>query len=135
MTRSHFDILTETDADKREFLQEYAILSITERICAIMDEAAITRSELAAKLGTTKGYITQLLDGRANMTVRKLSDVFFALGRTFDIADRPVSSLFDAPETSVRALPFPALSEEDSVADESAAYEPFTTFRLVTVAA
>jgi transcriptional regulator with XRE-family HTH domain len=57
-----------------------------------MDEAGVTRSELAARLGKTKGYITQLLDGSANMTIRTIADVFLVLGHEFVPTIRPASS-------------------------------------------
>ncbi|WLD10858.1 helix-turn-helix transcriptional regulator [Planctellipticum variicoloris] len=43
----------------------------------------MTRSELADRLGKSKGHITQILDGTANLTLRTVSDVFFALGCEF----------------------------------------------------
>lgn len=55
-----------------------------------MEETQITRAELARRLGTSKGYVTQLLDGTANMTLRTVSDVFVALGREFHPGETPI---------------------------------------------
>ena len=71
--------LTKTAEGMRLYQQERAILEVTELICQLMDEQNVSRAELARRLDRTKGYITQLLDGRANMTVRTISDVFAAL--------------------------------------------------------
>lgn len=71
---------TQTPEGMRLYQQERAILEVTEVICELMDKQGVSRSDLAKRLGRTKGYITQLLDGRANMTVRTISDVFTALG-------------------------------------------------------
>jgi transcriptional regulator with XRE-family HTH domain len=68
-----------TEEGKRLLQQEDAILDVTELICEIMAETGVSRSELARRLRTTRGYVTQLLDGRANMTIRKVADIFFAL--------------------------------------------------------
>jgi transcriptional regulator with XRE-family HTH domain len=65
----------------RLYQQERAILEVTELICQLMDEQEVSRSELARCLGTSKGYVTQFLDGRTNMTIRTISDVFTALNR------------------------------------------------------
>ena len=81
MTRTLVDQVTETDEGKRLYEQERAILDVTELICEIMEEEEVSRSELARRLHRSKGYVTQLLDGRANMTIRTISDVFHALGR------------------------------------------------------
>jgi transcriptional regulator with XRE-family HTH domain len=62
------------------YQQERVILEATERICEAMEEQGFTRKELADALGTSKSFISQLLDGSRNMTLRTLSDVFLALG-------------------------------------------------------
>jgi len=69
-----------TKEGKRLLEQEDAILEVTELICKLMAETGVSRSELAQRLGTTRGYVTQLLDGSANMTIRKVADIFNALG-------------------------------------------------------
>jgi len=79
--------VTSTEAGTRAFNQECAILELTELICRIMQETGVGRAELARRLGKTKGYVTQLLDGRANMTLRTIADVFTALGRTIRFDD------------------------------------------------
>ena len=63
--------------------QEDAILDTTELICGLMKERGISRSELAARMGTTKGNVTQILDGSRNMTIRTVSDVMTHLGDEF----------------------------------------------------
>lgn len=74
--------LTETAEGMRSYQQERAILEVTELVCQLMDEQGVTRRELAKRLGRTKGYIDRLLNGRAGMTVRVISDVFTALDRS-----------------------------------------------------
>lgn len=79
MAKTLTEKLTQTAEGMRLYQQERAILEVTELICQLMDERDMSRSELAKRLGRTKGYITQLLDGRANLTVRMISDIFTAL--------------------------------------------------------
>ena len=69
------------------FQQERAILEATELICEIMAAEQVSRTELAKRLGKTKGYVTQLLDGQANMTIRTMSDIFLVLGRTLHVQE------------------------------------------------
>ena len=70
--------------DDPEFVQTFAqeefILEITERICEIMQQDNVSRTELACRLGCTKGNITQLLGGGRNLTVRRIADIFRVLG-------------------------------------------------------
>jgi len=84
--RTVVERFVEDPVQRRLFKQEQAILEVTEFICGQMEAKGISRSELARRLGKTKGYITQLLDGRTNMTVRTIADVCDALGCRFHVA-------------------------------------------------
>jgi len=84
--------LTKTDEGMRLYQQERAILEVTELLCQVLEEDDVSRAELARRLGKTKGYITQLLDGRANMTIRTISDVFTALERAVHFQGGPLSA-------------------------------------------
>jgi len=95
--------LTKTEEGMRLYQQERAILEVTELVCQLLDEEDVTRSELARRIGKTKGYITQLLDGRTNMTLRTISDVFTALNRAVHFQDGPLdATVSDAPLVFLR---------------------------------
>ncbi|MFQ5424459.1 MAG: helix-turn-helix domain-containing protein [Phycisphaerae bacterium] len=84
--------LTRTPEGMRLYQQERAIQELTDLACELMKEQEVSRSELAQRLGKTKGYITQLLDGSTNMTVRTISDLFTALDRALHFQDGPMSA-------------------------------------------
>lgn len=46
-----------------------AILEFTESVVRAMERRGITRTELAARLGTTPAYVTKILRGRVNFTL------------------------------------------------------------------
>jgi transcriptional regulator with XRE-family HTH domain len=73
--------LMSTPEGKRLLEQERLILQATERIVELMQEQHVTRTQLAKRLGRSKGWISQLLAGEANFTLRTLADVFGALGQ------------------------------------------------------
>ncbi len=75
----------------KAFQQERLILEVTELIERLMRQQGVSKAQLAKKLGKSKGYITQLLDGRTNMTLRTMSDVLFALGRALHVNDGSLS--------------------------------------------
>lgn len=54
-----------------------------------MAEAGVNKAELARRLGKSRAYVTQLLGGRANMTVRTLADVAYALDAEVKLDARP----------------------------------------------
>lgn len=90
--------LTATDEGMRDFQRERITLDISERVCELMLERGISRAELAKRLRVTKGRVTRLLSGNANMTLHTLSDAYFALGRAVEISDCVISkSLLEAP--------------------------------------
>jgi len=90
MSNALIDNLVYDSEEMKFYLQEKLILETTELIAAIMEEKGINKSELAKKLGRSKGYITQLLDGRANMTLRTISDVMWALDSSLAVNANPL---------------------------------------------
>ena len=91
MPKNLLDEVTSSPEGMRLFQQERAIQEVTELICKLLERDSVTRTELASRLGRTKGYITQLLDGRANMTMRTISDVFTALDQQVHFSEAPLS--------------------------------------------
>jgi transcriptional regulator with XRE-family HTH domain len=84
----------------RLFQQERAIYEVSELIEAVMEEQGITRSQLADKLGQTKGWVTQLLDGERNKTIRTVADVLAILGCEFRVFAAPIRIGKSPPEES-----------------------------------
>ncbi len=60
--------------------QEELILQVTEMLCGLLAKEQITRQELAARLGKSKGFVSQLLNGGRNLTLRTLADILHVLG-------------------------------------------------------
>lgn len=87
------EIIEELKNDKEEmrlYQQEWLILEVTEHMAKVMEEKGIKKKDLAEQLGRTPGYITQLLDGRANMTLRTVADVMWALDCSMIVDVRPL---------------------------------------------
>ena len=65
-------------------------MEITELLCELMNKQGVSRADLARRLGTSPPYVTKVLRGQTNMTLKTVSDCFFALGRSVRIVDRPL---------------------------------------------
>ena len=65
---------------EREMASERLVFNTTEDLLLAMQDAGITKGELARKLGKSPSHVSQLLDGTRNMTLRTLSDISYALG-------------------------------------------------------
>ena len=60
--------------------QEDLILEVTETLCELLEKEKISRKELAERLGKSKGFISQLLNGGRNLTLRTVADILHVLG-------------------------------------------------------
>ena len=78
--------LDESPEHSRAFLEEGLILEATEAICAAMEKRCMSKAVLAGRLGTSKAYVTQLLKGNRNMTLRTFASIAFALNMTPEMA-------------------------------------------------
>lgn len=90
MEKTLLEQFVSTDARMRRFQQERAISAVTGIIRRAMDEQGLRRTELAARLRKTKGWVTQLLDGEGNKTIRTVADVLAALGLELHVTCRPI---------------------------------------------
>lgn len=67
------------EAYERLVRQEELILDVTERLTEALQEAGVTKAELARRLERTPGFVSQLLGGGRNLTLRTISDIAVAL--------------------------------------------------------
>ncbi len=86
MAKAYIGKALSTPQDERLFQQERTILEITELIAERMHEAGVTKAELARRLDKSRAYVTRLLDGRTNMTIRTISDVLHVLGEALEVS-------------------------------------------------
>ncbi|MGO9175693.1 MAG: helix-turn-helix domain-containing protein [Desulfobaccales bacterium] len=56
------------------------IMEVTETLCELLEKEKVSRKELADRLGKSKGFVSQLLNGGRNLTLRTLADILHALG-------------------------------------------------------
>lgn len=61
--------------------QELLLAEVAEEIWAKLEQAGLNKTELAERMGASKGHVSQVLSGSRNMTLRTLSDICFALGK------------------------------------------------------
>jgi antitoxin component HigA of HigAB toxin-antitoxin module len=71
--------------NRRLLRQEELILKAATALCQLLEREGITKAELAKRLGRTKGFVTQILAGDKNLTLRTIADVADALGHSVDV--------------------------------------------------
>jgi len=103
------------DMDDPEFrkllAQEELILEVTEVICGLLEREKISRKELADRLGKTKGFVSQLLNGGRNLTLRTVADILHVLGYKVTLTPHKL-------ETTGQIVATPARREEVKAAEE-----------------
>ena len=123
--------LTSTPEDMADFQRERVMLDATETVCRLMQEQGVSRAELASRLGKSRAHVTQLLSGRTNMTLRTLSDVLCALGRSLRIGDGPLSLGAEVVSPTfvvagwARVQPRAIIVASPAVSDENGGGRPF----------
>jgi len=91
-----FDARMEKDKDlKKLYLEERLILRVTNVISGCMEEQKVKKVDLAERVGCSKGYITQILDGTANLTLKTISNVLFELGSTLTVKAESIKELVE----------------------------------------
>lgn len=68
-----------------EFLTEELIIEFNEQIVKQMKKMNLKRVELAKKLGVSKAFITKLLNGNSNLTIKTMVALAKALDCKLDI--------------------------------------------------
>lgn len=71
--------LDESDENRRLYAQEDLIIETTEAIWERMHQLGISKKDLSEKMGRSKAYISQILSGSRNMTLRTLADIAYHL--------------------------------------------------------
>ena len=59
--------------------QESLILDVTESLWKSLKSKSVTQAELARRLGRSRSFVSRMLDGRRNLTLRTIADVSYAL--------------------------------------------------------
>jgi len=65
--------------EERAYARERLIYNVTEDILIALEDAGVSKKELARRLSKSRSYVTQILSGARNMTLGSLSDICFAL--------------------------------------------------------
>jgi transcriptional regulator with XRE-family HTH domain len=84
--KDRFNKLLEKYKDDKEFILDGLILRVSEDIAKLLTERNMSRTELAKKLGCSPAYVTKLLRGSENLTLKKLFEISQALNANLNIS-------------------------------------------------
>ncbi len=69
-----------------------------------LDEEKITQTELAKRLNVSKGYISQIMNGNANFTLKKLVDFFISIGKVPQVKYYDFKEVLEKDNTKQESL-------------------------------
>jgi transcriptional regulator with XRE-family HTH domain len=87
--RTKHEALMEDPEFQRLLSIEALVAETAEVIAKLMAEKNVSKADLARRLNKSRAWVTQLLSGKANMTVRTLAEVVYALDAEVKIHARP----------------------------------------------
>jgi transcriptional regulator with XRE-family HTH domain len=68
-----------------DYETEKVILALTEKIVEFMENNNDSRVELAKRLGVSKAFVTKILNGNPNLTIKSMVSIAIALECELDI--------------------------------------------------
>ena len=81
---------------KPEFWLESIQNEIFRQVTAYLKENNMTQNQLAEQLGVTKGYVSQVMKGEFNYTLKKLIELSLAVGKAPVINFTPLAEIIPA---------------------------------------
>lgn len=95
--RTDYERIAATSSGQRLLRQEDLIFDTTEALAVALEKSGLNKTQLANRLEKTKAFVTQLLGGGRNLTLRTIADVSYALNcrpeiRLVPIVDQPVQA-------------------------------------------
>lgn len=90
MNKSTLDEFVSDPRRARILQQERFVLEATECVARVLQRENIPKTELAARLGKSPAFVSQVLSGSRNMTLRTFADFLYALGHTARLVEEPL---------------------------------------------
>ena len=69
---------------------------IFRQVAAYLKDNNLTQTQLAKQLGVSKGYISQIMKGEFNYTLKKLIEISLAIGKAPIIEFKPLAEIGNA---------------------------------------
>lgn len=103
MSKTLDQILAERPEVQQTLERERAYMEAYMLIIKLMDEQCVSKAELARRLGRSRAYVTKLLNGSTNMTIRTIADVLFHLDRRLEISGSELAAApIDSPKDTIK---------------------------------
>ena len=89
--KTQHEVLMESPEFRKLLAVESLTAEASETIARLMHEQKVSKAELARRRNKSRAWVTQLLSGKTNMTVRTLAEVSHELGAEIKLHAHPNS--------------------------------------------
>jgi len=73
------------------------------QVITYMEKSGLNQNQLADKLGVSKGYVSQILKGEFNYTLKKLIEISIAIGKIPMIEFKSIDRVISEDQRSVKS--------------------------------
>ena len=88
----YFETKYSSEPERKRYAQNSLIVDTAIALAQALENSKIQQKDLAARLGKSEGYISQVLNGGCNLTLRTLADFAYALDRMVDVVLTPMDA-------------------------------------------
>jgi transcriptional regulator with XRE-family HTH domain len=89
--KTQHEVLMEDPEFRRLLSIEALVAEASEAIAKLMAEQNVSKADLARRLNKSRAWVTQLLSGKANMTIRTLAEAVYVLDAELKLHAQPPS--------------------------------------------
>lgn len=95
--KTRHEILMEDPEYRKLYAIEGLVTDAAELVARLMQEQGLNKAQLARRLGKSRAWVTHLLGGKANMTMRTFAEVIHLLGAQACLSTQPQPSARERP--------------------------------------
>jgi len=106
--------------NKPEYWLETIQNEIFRQLSAYLEDHNMTQSQFAAQLGVSKGYLSQVMKGEFNYTLKKLIELSLAIGKAPVFSFKPISEIIPSESGEISSL---ATQSINRVAEPTESYK------------
>jgi transcriptional regulator with XRE-family HTH domain len=97
MITKYDELMTDPEF-RKEMAIETLVAEAAELVAQLMAEQNLSKADLARRLNKSRAWVTQLLSGNANMTVRTLAEVTYTLGAEIKLQSQSFAKSSASPD-------------------------------------
>lgn len=103
--RNIYDALFSTKENEKLYYEAGILVEVCEKLYELMEENDFKNKDIAKKLGVSASQVSQWLDGTANMQIKTVADILFAMGLKFEtFVAEPINKEMNVTVEAVRAV-------------------------------